>query len=61
MNRLAELERASLATVLAQGWLSCSFVDGLLDRRDFQVLDVTWPTAFARRSLVGYRGDRVRS
>lgn len=61
MHRLADLEQASLSAVLMQGWLSCTFVDGLLDRRDFQVLDVAWPTAFARMSLSGYQVQRVSS
>ena len=57
MHRLAELEQLSLAAVLAQGWLSCTFVDGLVDRRDFRVLDVVWPT-FAG-TPAAYQLDRV--
>lgn len=44
MNRLADLERLSLAGVLEDGWLGSTFLGGLLRRTDLHVLDVTWPT-----------------
>ena len=44
MNRLVDLRRLSLSGVLDDGWLSPSFVDGLITRVELQVLDVGWPT-----------------
>jgi hypothetical protein len=44
MNRLVDLRRLSLSGVLDDGWLSPSFVDGLISRVELQVLDVGWPT-----------------
>jgi hypothetical protein len=45
MNRLADLRRQTLESVLADRWLPRSFAGGALLRRSFSVLDVAWPDA----------------
>jgi hypothetical protein len=43
MNRLADLRRQTVQQVLADRWLPRSFAGGALVRRDFAVIEVSWP------------------
>ena len=43
MNRLADLRRQTLESVLADRWLPRAFAGGALLRRSFSVLDAPWP------------------
>ena len=45
MNRLADLRRQTLESVLADRWLPRAFAGGALLRRSFSVLDAPWPDA----------------
>jgi hypothetical protein len=45
MNRLADLRRQTLESVLADRWLPRTFASGALLRRSFSVLDAAWPDA----------------
>lgn len=45
MNRLADLRRQTLESVLADRWLPRTFAGGALLRRSFSVLDAPWPDA----------------
>ena len=45
MNRLADLRRQTLESVLADRWLPRTFAGGALLRRSFAVLDAPWPDA----------------
>ncbi|HVD81449.1 MAG TPA: hypothetical protein VNB87_13040 [Propionibacteriaceae bacterium] len=43
MNRLADLRRQTVQQVLAERWLPRSFAGGALVRREFAVIEVSWP------------------
>jgi hypothetical protein len=43
MNRLADLRRQTVQQVMAERWLPRSFAGGALVRRDFAVIEVSWP------------------
>jgi hypothetical protein len=43
MNRLADLRRQTVQQVLAERWLPRSFAGGALVRREFAVVEVSWP------------------
>jgi hypothetical protein len=43
MNRLADLRRQTVQQVMAERWLPKSFASGALVRRDFAVIEVSWP------------------
>ena len=43
MNRLADLRRQTVQQVMAERWLPRSFASGALVRRDFAVIEVSWP------------------
>jgi hypothetical protein len=43
MNRLADLRRQTVQQVLADRWLPRSFAGGALVRREFAVVEVSWP------------------
>jgi hypothetical protein len=43
MNRLADLRRQTVQQVLADRWLPRSFAAGALVRRNFEVIEVSWP------------------
>jgi hypothetical protein len=43
MNRLADLRRQTVQQVLADRWLPRSFAGGALVRRQFAVVEVSWP------------------
>ncbi|MDN5804238.1 MAG: hypothetical protein L0H26_06595, partial [Microlunatus sp.] len=43
MNRMSDLRRQTLASVLEDRWLPLSFANGTLLRRGLTVLDVAWP------------------
>ena len=43
MNRLADLRRQTVQQVMAERWLPKTFASGTLVRRDFAVIEVTWP------------------
>ena len=43
MNRLADLRRQTVQQVLADRWLPRSFAGGALVRREFAVIEVSWP------------------
>jgi len=43
MNRLADLRRQTVQQVLADRWLPRSFTGGALVRREFAVIEVSWP------------------
>jgi hypothetical protein len=43
MNRLADLRRQTVQQVMAERWLPRSFAGGALLRRDFAVIEVSWP------------------
>jgi hypothetical protein len=43
MNRLAELRRQTVQQVMADRWLPRSFAGGALARRNFAVIEVSWP------------------
>ncbi|HEX5907225.1 MAG TPA: hypothetical protein VFY56_09430 [Propionibacteriaceae bacterium] len=43
MNRLAELRRQTVQQVMADRWLPRSFAGGALTRRNFAVIEVSWP------------------
>jgi hypothetical protein len=43
MNRLADLRRQTVQQVMAERWLPKSFASGALIRRDFAVIEVSWP------------------
>lgn len=43
MNRLADVRRLTLASVLSDRWLPQTFAGGSLVRRDFSVLGSVWP------------------
>jgi hypothetical protein len=45
MNRLTDLRRQTLESVLADRWLPRTFASGALLRRSFSVLDAAWPDA----------------
>ena len=43
MNRLADLRRQTVQQVMAERWLPKTFASGALVRRDFAVIEVSWP------------------
>jgi hypothetical protein len=43
MNRLADLRRQTVQQVLAERWLPRAFAGGALVRREFAVIEVSWP------------------
>jgi hypothetical protein len=43
MNRLADLRRQTVQQVLADRWLPRAFAGGALVRREFAVIEVSWP------------------
>jgi hypothetical protein len=43
MNRLADLRRQTVQQVVAERWMPRSFAGGALARRDFAVIEVSWP------------------
>ncbi len=43
MNRLADLRRQTVQQVLAERWLPRAFAGGALIRREFAVIEVSWP------------------
>jgi hypothetical protein len=43
MNRLPDLRRQTVQQVMAERWLPRSFAGGALVRRDFAVIEVSWP------------------
>ena len=59
MNRLADLRRQSLQTVLADRWMPRAFAGGALLRRTFSVLDASWPEAPAQPAPVARVSTRV--
>ncbi len=58
MNRLADLRRQSLQQVLADRWMPKAFAGGVLLRREFSVLDATWPEVSQRPAPTGDSADR---
>jgi hypothetical protein len=52
MNRLADLRRQTVQQVMAERWLPKTFASGALVRRDFAVIEVSWPKDSAIPAVV---------
>ena len=62
MNRLADLRRQTVQQVMAERWLPKTFASGALVRRDFAVIEVSWPkdSAIPAAALSPARQGRTR-
>ena len=58
MNRLADLRRQTVQQVMAERWLPKTFASGALVRRDFAVIEVSWPQDIAIPSVVAEQSSR---
>lgn len=58
MNRLADLRRQTLQQVLADRWMPKAFAGGALLRRDFSVLDASWPEVSQQPAQKADSADR---
>jgi hypothetical protein len=56
MNRLADLRRQTVQQVLADRWLPRSFAGGALVRRNFEVIEVSWPKDSAIPIQIAHSG-----
>jgi hypothetical protein len=57
MNRLADLRRQTVQQVMAERWLPKTFASGALVRRDFAVIEVSWPKDSAIPAAIAQPGS----
>ena len=57
MNRLVDLRRQTVQQVMAERWLPKTFASGALVRRDFAVIEVSWPKDSAIAAAVAQQSS----